>query len=156
MGKIPLDLEFNLDPSINRVKQFYHKNGFNLTHTSDNQSYYLLSLHDTSVGCFMAKPGAPLSYTGGYMWDPSKNSSYIVESLVIDKNHRKQGLGTYMMSRYIALRAPDDVYLFVDIDNKPAISVYDKLGFQVVGNHATRPQYLMRYQTRDNPVFYAL
>ena len=49
--------------------------------------------------------------------------------VLVEKSHRRRGWGTKLLARAIEANRPKRMILTVDIDNFPAISLYENMGF---------------------------
>ncbi|MBR1679119.1 MAG: GNAT family N-acetyltransferase [Bacilli bacterium] len=64
--------------------------------------------------------------------------------VVVEKLHRRNKIGTNLLDYAITSSTPGcEIYIEVDTKNEPAISLYDKFGFEIVGK---REKY---YQEND-------
>ena len=57
--------------------------------------------------------------------------------VVVDKSHRRKKVATYLLDYTITSSTPGcEIFIEVDTNNKPAISLYEKFGFEIVGKRA--------------------
>lgn len=90
-------------------------------------SYWLVALENETVV--------------GYVGSQSVLGEADMMNLAVAPAYRKQGVGEHLVNRLVADLAEHGVYrltLEVRVSNTPAISLYEKLGFQSLGR---RPNY---------------
>ncbi|WP_250986689.1 GNAT family N-acetyltransferase [Methanoculleus oceani] len=94
-----------------------------------NQIFYVAKFDREVVGysTYYVKPSLTL---GGF------RKCAVLYSMAVDKEHRRQGIGRHLLTvslREMQLNGIYEVALYVSKKNVPALSLYTKLGFAVVG-----------------------
>ncbi len=90
-------------------------------------SDYKIILYDQQmIGCFLVYP---------------KDDGVLLDEIYIEYKYRNCGIGTSLIKKI--LFENDIVYLWVYQQNKKAIALYKKLGFNIIRNTETR--YYMQY-----------
>lgn len=100
----------NIGRFINDIKSYYDNKNIDGYLVIDNGFYIGMLLHRN---------------------DPQKGR-YIV-TLYVDRSFRKSGVGSYLIKTLIDNCEEDKVTVLVGDFNKPAIALYEKLGFKVLG-----------------------
>lgn len=88
--------------------------------------YYNIIVDDIIVGCILLT---------------NKDDGKLLDEIYLDKEFRNKGIGTSIIKDII--NNNDIVYLWVYKENEKAISLYKKLGFNVIDE--TESRYYMRY-----------
>ena len=89
--------------------------------------YYNIIVDDIIVGCILLT---------------NKDDGKLLDEIYLDKEFRNKGIGTSIIKDIIN-NNDDIVYLWVYKENEKAISLYKKLGFNVIDE--TESRYYMRY-----------
>lgn len=92
-------------------------------------SYQLIIVEETIVGSFLLE---------------EKEEFYFLDEIYLEKDYRNKGIGKSILKKIIS--SHDTIYLWVYQSNQKAISLYKKLGFQVVDKTATR--FYMQYDKK--------
>lgn len=60
--------------------------------------------------------------------------TYVIREVIVDPEHRGKGIGRAMMEHLLQFLKPKgkDIFLYVDPENKIAISLYKSLGFALI------------------------
>lgn len=79
----------------------------------------------------------------GSLWVKKYNNTFIIRDVFVIPTHRRQGLATQMITGILKHLKPKKlpIFLYVDPENKPAISAYVKLGFEKVKKGAYGDKY---------------
>ena len=61
-------------------------------------------------------------------------NTYVIREVIVDPEHRGKGIGRTMMEHILRFLKPKgrSIFLYVDSENKVAISLYKSLGFALV------------------------
>ena len=60
----------------------------------------------------------------------------VLYSMAVDREHRRRGIGQHLLTigiREMQLNGIDEIFLYVNKRNSPALSLYTKFGFVVIG-----------------------
>ena len=60
-----------------------------------------------------------------------------ISDLYVDETQRRKGYGRKLLAKAIEMNHPKEMTLQVDIDNEPAIRLYEKMGFEKIPNRNT-------------------
>lgn len=90
-------------------------------------NYKIIIINSNTVGCVCCT-----SYKDGKLLD----------EIYLEKHFRNKGIGSDIIHNY--LKENEIVYLWVYKENQKAISLYERLGFNVL--EETKTRYLMRYK----------
>ncbi len=82
----------------------------------------------------------------GYIFVGKTKDSGFINSLWVSKKYRNQGYATKLMKSAISKYKAID--LTVSISNKPAISLYKKLGFVIIGYGDNKKMYWMKLKSK--------
>jgi ribosomal protein S18 acetylase RimI-like enzyme len=79
----------------------------------------------------------------GSLWVKKYNNTFILRDVFVIPTHRRQGLATQMITGILKHLKPKKlpIFLYVDPENKAAISAYVKLGFEKVKKGAYGDKY---------------
>lgn len=84
----------------------------------------------------------------GCVFVGDKKDKGFIHSLWVSKKYRRKGFATILMKD--AIHKLNGIDLTVSITNKPAISLYKKLGFVIIsyGNEKTKSDYWMKLKSK--------
>jgi ribosomal protein S18 acetylase RimI-like enzyme len=79
----------------------------------------------------------------GSLWVKKYNNTYIFRDIFVLPDYRRQGIASQMITAMLKHLKPKKlpIFLYVDSDNKAAISAYVKLGFEKVKKGAYGDKY---------------
>jgi len=79
----------------------------------------------------------------GSLWVKKYNNTYIFRDIFVIPDYRRQGIASQMITAMLKHLKPKKlpIFLYVDSDNKAAISAYVKLGFEKVKKGAYGDKY---------------
>lgn len=111
------------------------KRVFEIENMSFDQSYGInifQQLHEMGVGFLVAEED---DYVIGYVifWIKYENHGHII-SIAVDKNYRRQGVGTKLLIKAIAILSLlklDTIYLEVNENNMGAVDFYKSFNFKI-------------------------
>lgn len=111
------------------------KRVFEIENMSFDQSYGInifQQLHEMGVGFLVAEED---DYVIGYVifWIKYENQGHII-SIAVDKNYRRQGVGTKLLIKAIAILSLlklDTIYLEVNENNMGAVDFYKSFNFKI-------------------------
>lgn len=90
------------------------------------KNYKIIMSNDKIIGCYLVT---------------KKDNDILIDEIFIEESYRDKGIGTNIINAI--LKEHNIVYLWVYKENVKAISLYKKLGFEVVEETQTR--YYMRH-----------
>lgn len=93
---------------------------------NDLSKYQIILYNNKDVGCLLV-----------YQY----NDGYLINEIYIDKKYQNNGIGTQILNDLMAKY--NKLYLWVYKDNKIALKLYSKLGFNV--KDETESRYFMEY-----------
>lgn len=85
------------------------------------KNYKIIMSNDKIIGCYLVT---------------KKDNDILIDEIFIEESYRDKGIGTNIINAI--LKEHDIVYLWVYKENIKAISLYKKLGFEVVEETQTR------------------
>jgi len=79
----------------------------------------------------------------GSLWVKKYNNTFILRDVFVIPEHRRQGVASQMISGILKHLKPKKlpIFLYVEPDNKAAVSAYTKLGFEKVKKGAYGDKY---------------
>jgi len=79
----------------------------------------------------------------GSLWVKKYNNTYIFRDIFVLPDYRRQGIASQMITAMLKHLKPKKlpIFLYVDSDNKAAMSAYVKLGFEKVKKGAYGDKY---------------
>lgn len=103
---------------------------------------------------FVWADGARLLGNASIQRNPSRKDVWIIGNVATDRGFRCRGIGQAVVEaclRYAASRQVKTVALQVDRDNGPAVRLYERLGFQAVGEVTYYVRQSLRRQALEVP-----
>lgn len=107
--------------------------------TVEQEESYLKSIEQSTSNIFLlAKDGNEIVGTGNYSVFPKKRMAHRGEfGIAVKKSHWNQGIGSKLLERIISFAREEAnseiISLEVRSDNKAAIHLYQKFGFEKIG-----------------------
>ncbi|MGM9874134.1 MAG: GNAT family N-acetyltransferase [Bacilli bacterium] len=80
---------------------------------------------------------------GYFHFSRNEEGKYEIEDLYVFEQFRNKGIGSKIISNCLS-STKEPIYLFVFINNKKAISLYEKHGFKIIKN-IKNSRYLMKF-----------
>lgn len=90
-------------------------------------NYQIIYINDHQIGCLLVE---------------DREDGILIDEIYLEKEYRNLGIGTSIIKELIL--ANKIIYLWVYQQNKKAIKLYIKLGFQIIEKTETR--YYMKYK----------
>lgn len=124
--------EYAKDLSNNEINQINNYIEKNVSKQLNN--YFNIIVDDKIIGCLLL----------------TKNEDgKILDELYLEENYRNKGIGSDIIKNII--KKNDTIYLWVYKENKKAIELYKRLGFNIIKE--TESRYYMKYINKDKLKF---
>ena len=152
-GELNEEFQYLTRTEINKDKQLM----ININAIMSNSFYngYRLAFNNNDIYCFIKDSNnTDIVYCACAFVNKENNlyhsqaKGYFIHSLCTNVNYRKRGFCSKLLNYIIDDLIPKNEYLYMEVDknNNKAISVYKKIGFEIINNNSNSDRYLCKYK----------